>query len=63
MILIFVAENLDTSLVTVEEVEKLLELPVLGLIPHIPLPDQKDSPNFLCWIPMMVRHETIADLR
>lgn len=35
IILAFIAEHLDTSIATIEEVETLLELPVIGVIPHI----------------------------
>ncbi|PIP12636.1 MAG: hypothetical protein COX49_04520, partial [bacterium (Candidatus Stahlbacteria) CG23_combo_of_CG06-09_8_20_14_all_40_9] len=31
----FIAENLDTSIGTVEEIEELTNVPVLGVIPHI----------------------------
>lgn len=31
----FIAENLDTSMGTVEEIEELVNVPVLGVIPHI----------------------------
>lgn len=31
----FVSENLDTSLGTIEDVESLLKLPVMGVIPHV----------------------------
>jgi len=62
LMLAFVAENLDTSLVTVEEVEKALELPVLGLIPHITHPEAKERPALLAWMGMG-RHEPIEELR
>jgi Mrp family chromosome partitioning ATPase/ElaB/YqjD/DUF883 family membrane-anchored ribosome-binding protein len=35
LILALVFENLDTSIGTIEDVEKYLNLPVLGIIPHI----------------------------
>jgi len=35
---VLVAENLDTSAATIEEVERYLELPVLAVVPHIDLP-------------------------
>lgn len=35
-ILVFVAENLDTSVGTIEDVEKVAQLPVLGVAPSIP---------------------------
>ncbi|MDO9575168.1 MAG: GNVR domain-containing protein [bacterium] len=31
----FIAENLDTSMGTIEEIEELMNVPVLGVIPHI----------------------------
>ncbi|MEA3432191.1 MAG: polysaccharide biosynthesis tyrosine autokinase [candidate division WOR-3 bacterium] len=31
----FIAENIDTSMGTVEEIEELMDVPVLGVIPHI----------------------------
>ena len=34
-VMAFVVENLDTSLGTIEDVEELLHVPVLGVIPHI----------------------------
>ncbi|MBN1824057.1 MAG: polysaccharide biosynthesis tyrosine autokinase [Endomicrobiales bacterium] len=34
-VLALVIENLDTSIGTIEDVEKYLELPVLGIIPHV----------------------------
>ncbi len=38
LIFAFVVEHLDTSIATIEEVESYLNLPVIGIIPHI---DQK----------------------
>ena len=35
LVLAFVFETLDTSIGTIEDVEEYLELPVLGIIPHI----------------------------
>ncbi|MCX7956781.1 MAG: Wzz/FepE/Etk N-terminal domain-containing protein, partial [Endomicrobia bacterium] len=35
LIFTFVAEHLDTSIATIEEVEEFLNLPVVGVIPHI----------------------------
>ncbi|MCK5578126.1 MAG: polysaccharide biosynthesis tyrosine autokinase [Planctomycetes bacterium] len=32
----FVVEHLDTSIGTIEEIESLLQIPVLGVIPHLP---------------------------
>ncbi|MFH1379507.1 MAG: GNVR domain-containing protein [bacterium] len=44
LIFVFVFENLDTSIGTIEEVEQYMGLPVLGVIPHIDLPhDEKIS--------------------
>lgn len=31
----FIAENIDTSMGTIEEIEELMSVPVLGVIPHI----------------------------
>ena len=35
MVLVFLLENLDVSISTIEDIESFLKLPVLGLIPHI----------------------------
>lgn len=35
VVVIFVLENLDISITTIEDIENILKLPVLGLIPHI----------------------------
>ena len=37
MVLAFVAENLDTSIGTIDDVEKVAQLPVLGVTPSIPV--------------------------
>lgn len=42
-VLALVVENLDTSIGTIEDVEKYLELPVLGIIPHIEIPKIKKT--------------------
>lgn len=34
VLMAFILENLDISISTIEEIEKLLEVPVLGMIPH-----------------------------
>jgi len=47
LMLAFLAENLDTSLVTVDDVEKTLEMPVLGLIPHIITPGGRDRGSLI----------------
>lgn len=41
--LAFFMENLDVSITTIEEIERLLELPVLGIIPHMPSPRNLDN--------------------
>ena len=37
----FISEQLDTSIGTIEDVEAFLELPVLGVIPHIAITSEK----------------------
>src|SRR4029078_12618672 len=39
LVLAFVQETLDTSIGTIEDVESYLEVPVLGIVPHIDPPD------------------------
>ena len=39
--LVFVFESLDTSLKTVQEAERYLQLPILGNIPHLKRPNRK----------------------
>ncbi len=54
ILIAFVFEHLDTSIGTIEDVEEYLELPVLGIIPHIDIeemvvekfPQLKDDPQF-----------------
>ncbi|MFH2204587.1 MAG: GNVR domain-containing protein [Elusimicrobiota bacterium] len=62
LILSFLAENLDTSLQTVEDVEKALEMPVLGLIPHIPLADGESEFDLFAWL-KVGRHEATEVIR
>jgi len=35
IVVIFILENLDISITTIEDIENILKLPVLGIIPHI----------------------------
>lgn len=42
VVLLFVVEHLDTSIATIENVEKYLNLPVIGVIPHI---EPKEAPR------------------
>jgi len=42
LILVFIFENLDTSVKTIDEAEKLLEVPVVGVIPHVGFSEIKD---------------------
>ncbi|MBI4833807.1 MAG: polysaccharide biosynthesis tyrosine autokinase [Planctomycetes bacterium] len=42
--LAFIVEQLDTSLGTIEEIETLLKLPVLGVIPYLAKEKEKTSP-------------------
>ena len=35
LVMAFITENMDTSLGTIEDVESLLQVPVLGVIPHV----------------------------
>ncbi|MDP2942148.1 MAG: GNVR domain-containing protein, partial [Candidatus Omnitrophota bacterium] len=37
----FVTEHLDTSLGTIEDVESVIKLPVLGVIPRLPIKDER----------------------
>ncbi len=37
----FVTEHLDTSLGTIEDIESVIKLPVLGVIPHLPIKDEE----------------------
>ncbi len=39
----FIAETLDTSIGTIEDVEEYIEVPVVGIIPHVDLDDMKDA--------------------
>lgn len=41
LILALVIENLDTSIGTIADIEKYLNLPVLGLIPHVEVPHRR----------------------
>jgi len=45
IVIAFFIENLDVSISTIEDIEKLTELPVLGIIPHMPSMHTMD--NFL----------------
>jgi tyrosine-protein kinase Etk/Wzc len=38
---VFILENLDVSISTVEEIEQYLNIPVLGIVPYIPLPTDR----------------------
>ena len=39
----FIVETFDTSIVTIEEVEKFLGIPVLGVVPHVSPKEIRDS--------------------
>ncbi len=60
LILAFVKENLDTSIETIEEVEALLDTPVLGVIPHI---KTKETKRFFIWKRDYEKVERIKQLR
>ena len=43
LLLAFVLETLDTSIGTIEDVEAYLDVPVLGIIPHVDINDVKEA--------------------
>jgi len=43
-VLAFMVEGLDTSIGTIEDVESLLKLPVLGVIPHVRVEERRPLP-------------------
>ncbi len=58
-VLALLVENLDTSIGTIEDVEKYLSLPVLGIIPHIePAISQKKQ-----WASLSGRNQKVSLLR
>jgi tyrosine-protein kinase Etk/Wzc len=52
IVLVFLLENLDVSISTIEDIESLLKLPVLGLIPHISSDKNLDN-----WLTHLFRNE------
>lgn len=61
-VLAFVVEALDTSIGTIEDVESLLKIPVVGVIPHVKLEEQK---TFNWWKvgPFAPKHTKIEEAR
>ena len=54
----FVLENLDISITTIEEIEKVLMAPVLGIIPDFS--EKAKWPSFWIWLMRKHRHEDDA---
>ena len=52
IVLVFLLENLDVSISTIEDIESFLKLPVLGIIPHIPSERPLDN-----WLTQFFRKE------
>lgn len=52
VVLVFLLENLDVSISTIEDIESFLKLPVLGIIPHIASEQHMDN-----WLTQLFRKE------
>jgi capsular exopolysaccharide synthesis family protein len=52
IVLVFLLENLDVSISTIEDIEVFLKLPVLGIIPHILSSKRMDN-----WLTQMFKKE------
>lgn len=51
LVLIFVAERFDDRVKTLEELQEMMPEPVLGQIPMIPVPGEKDAPLVMIDLP------------
>lgn len=58
-LLALIVENFDTSIGTIEDVEKYLNIPVLGIIPHIELERKEKS----TWTPRSKKENKTTSLR
>ena len=56
----FVIENLDTSIGTIEDVEKYMKLPVIGVIPHITSDDDRKKFSFFQQKPKVLPKVALA---